>query len=149
MRLSLRKHLKPYSSLKELADDLRLTIPELKREIRRLEKSGELSLASLREASGLGPDLGMEQVFDLFHKFERCLVCGSEMKEPPKRDIGWGEFLQCPSCQYSAHEMASYKTRREAAASQLEELISQARKTRKVLHDRKLHAELLRQKQPL
>ena len=145
MRLSLRKHLKPYKSLKELADDLKLTIPQLKRKIRMLQEEELLTLTALQEATQFDPDLETDQVFELFQKFERCLVCGSEMKEPTKRDIGWGEFVQCPSCQYSAHEMASYKTRRDAAASQLEELISQAQKTRRVLHDRKLHAQLLRQ----
>ena len=70
MRLSLRKHLKPYKSLKELADDLKLTIPQLKRKIRMLQEEELLTLTALQEATQFDPDLETDQVFELFQKFE-------------------------------------------------------------------------------
>ena len=149
MRLSLRKKLMPYRSLKNLADDLDLTIPELKKKIRNLERSGSLSLSSL--CSGLNPDseIEMDTVYRLFHDFGRCLVCGHEMGLPKGRDIGWGEFKLCPQCDFSAHDIASYQTRKKAARAQLREMLSQSRKTESVLRARASHsAELENQKRP-
>lgn len=149
MRLSLRKQLKPYSDLASLAEDVGLSVPELNRKIRGLNSEGNLSLKAL--CLDRKPDYEMpgEGVFELFHQFGRCLVCGHEMKPPQRRDIGWGEFKQCEKCDYSAHDMASYSTRKQAAASQLAMLVKQAQKTQTVLRDRNTHRELLRTKCPL
>jgi Winged helix-turn-helix DNA-binding len=149
MRLSLRKRLRPYSTLLELAEELDLTIPELKRRIRKLERSGTLSVYALTACRPDHQELASETVYDLFHQFDRCLVCGNEMKLPRKRDIGWGEFKQCEQCLFSAHDMASYSTRKQAAKDQLTKLIAEARKTECVLRDRHHHCLELREKQPL
>ena len=143
MRLSLKKRLKPFQSLNELADALDLTIPELKRKIRRLQDEGTLSLSSL--VDGARPSFLEEHTFELFHQAGRCLVCGHEMRPPSsKRDIGWGEFQQCPNCEFSAHDLANYKTRKRAALAQLAEMISQSKKTEQVLRARSEHDEALR-----
>ena len=143
MRLTLKKRLKPFQSLTELADALDLTIPELKRKIRRLRDEGTLTLSSLID--GARPSFLEEHTFELFHKAGRCLVFGHEMRPPAsKRDIGWGEFQQCPSCEFSAHDLANYKTRRRAALAQLAEMISQSKKTEEVLRARAEHSESLR-----
>ncbi|MCA9778827.1 MAG: hypothetical protein KC800_18995, partial [Candidatus Eremiobacteraeota bacterium] len=66
MRLTLKKRLKPFQSLNELADALDLTIPELKRKIRQLEIEGLLSLTSL--VDGARPSFLEDQTFELFHQ---------------------------------------------------------------------------------
>lgn len=143
MRLTLRKRLKPFRNLTELAEALDLTIPVLKKKIRKLEAEERLSVISL--AGGLCPQQIEEQTFELFHQAERCLVCGDEMLPPPsRREIGWGEFKQCPSCEFSAHEMANYKTQKRAALEQLAQMISQSQKTETVLRSRREQSEKLR-----
>jgi len=142
----LRKQLKPYRDLKSLADALGLTIPALKKRIRELEENDELTLESLKEGVPASGATSEQETFELFHQFERCLVCGSPMRSPEKRDIGWGEFKQCATCQYSAHEMANYKTRRRSAEEQLTNLLEQARKTEIVLRAREQHSRELREK---
>lgn len=142
MRLTLKKRLKPFQSLSELADALDLTIPELKRKIRQLETDGVLSLTSL--VDGARPSFLEDQTFELFHQAGRCLVCGHEMVPPSRRDIGWGEFKQCPTCEFSAHDLANYKTRKQAALAQLAEMISQSQKTDEVLRARAEHCAKLR-----
>ena len=149
MRLSLRKQLRPYSDLASLADDVGLTIPELNRRIRELEREGNLSLKALSLEFKPEHEIPGEGIFELFHQFGRCLVCGNEMNPPKRRDIGWGEFKQCEKCEYSAHEMASFPTRRQAAAAQLAKLVKEARTTQTVLRDRRIHHQLLRPKQAL
>jgi hypothetical protein len=142
MRLTLRKRLKPFRNLTELAEALDLTVPALKRKIRKLEAKGLLSVSSL--AGGLRPQQIEEDTFELFHNAERCLVCGDEMLPPPSsREIGWGEFKQCPTCDFSAHEMANYKTRKRAALEQLAQMISQSQKTEAVLRSRIEQSERL------
>jgi hypothetical protein len=141
MRLTLRRRLKPFRTLVELAEALDLTVPTLKRKIRALEAEGLLSVRNLAEGQA---KLVEDDTFELFHKADRCLVCGEKMQPPPSRDIGWGEFKQCPSCEYSAHEMANYKTRKRAATEQLTKMISQSQKTDAVLRSRAEHSEMLR-----
>ncbi len=116
-------------------------MPELRRRIRELEDKNALSISALVANSSSFEGLTGEGVYDLFHRLGRCLVCGHEMSQPKRRDIGWGEFKQCGHCQFSAHEMASYETRKQAAKEQLTALIRQARKTQSVLRDRKLHCQ--------
>lgn len=144
MRLSLRKQLKPYRDLTSLAKDADLSIPELNRRIRELQREGRLSLKALSVEPKPDHEMPGEGIFELFYQFERCLVCGNEMKPPHRRDIGWGEFKQCEKCDYSAHDMASYPTRKKAATEQLSRLVKEAQKTQTVLRDRKAHHELLR-----
>ncbi len=104
MRLTLRKKLAPYTSFLQLADDLNVTVPELKKVMRTLEREGRLGLGAL--FAGLPPATEVEAdgLFRLFHEQGRCLVCGHHMTRPSRRDIGWGEFTQCGVCHYSAHE---------------------------------------------
>lgn len=136
MRLTLRKKLKPYERLSDLAKTLDLSLPALKRLLREPEPNKNLSIQKLIE--GHPPDFELEEegVFELFHQHGRCLVCGNLMTCPSGREIGWGEFIQCEQCQYSAHEMANYKARREAANKQLREMIQAAWATQSVLKSR-------------
>lgn len=144
MRLSLKKRLKPFHSLKELAEALDLTVPTLKRKIRKLDSAGILSVQSL--AKGVRPQMIEDETFELFHQAGRCLVCGDEMKPPARRDIGWGEFKQCATCDFSAHEMANYKTRKQAALEQLANMLSESQKTESVLRARSEHSQQLRRR---
>lgn len=143
MRLTLRKKLQPYTSIHQLAEDLDTTVPRLKRRIRKLKKSGRLSVAALFAEIPAERELESDGLFRLFHEHGRCLVCGHFMREPKKRDIGWGEFKQCPFCQFSAHDLANYESRKKAARDQLQELLGQLDKTRSILSYRNRHrAEL-------
>lgn len=142
MRLTLKKRLKPYTSLRQLADDLDLTIPELKKKIRELGPE-RLTLQALQGDSEAWGDVRSEVTFEQFHKSGRCLVCGNEMIEPGDREIGWGEFRQCPKCDFAAHELASYPTRKKAAKEQLQKLMELAGKTRTVLRDRLQNQQIL------
>lgn len=147
MRLSLKKRLKPFHSFRELAEALDLTIPTLKRRIRELDEAGVLSVQTLSE--GTRPQLVEEEIFELFHQTGRCLVCGDFMTPPARRDIGWGEFKQCATCDFSAHEMANFKTRKQAALEQLARMISESQKTEAVLRARAEHCHELRQRRSL
>ena len=142
MRLTLRKRLKPFRTLTELAEALDLTVPTLKRKIRKLDTEGLLSVRNL--AGPLRSQMMENDTFELFHNAERCLVCGEEMRPPARRDIGWGEFKQCPSCDFSVHDMANYRTRKRAALEQLSTMISQSQKTETVLRARAENSDALR-----
>lgn len=143
MRLSLRKKLKPYQSLSVLAEDLDVTLPELKRAIAILSHRNELSVQHLQERFGRVSPSDGDATFQLFHEHGRCLVCGNEMRLPANRNIGWGEFKQCVRCGFSTHELASYDTSKEAAEKLLKDLIDTAKRTRQVLHDRQEQSRLL------
>lgn len=143
MRLSLRKKLKPYKSFAQLADDLNTTVPELKKLVRVLEQEERLSLGNLFSSASSGQEIEADGLFRRFHESGRCLVCGHTMTQPERRDIGWGEFKQCSVCQFSAHELANYETRKSAAQSQLKELLSQYEKTEQVLRYRADHSAAL------
>lgn len=149
MRLSLRKRLKPYTSLTRLAEDLNWDLPSLKRRLRELDDEGRLSVEAL--SADLDPEVELEgeNVYELFHQFESCLVCGEEMRSPQRRDIGWGEFKECSHCGFSAHDLASFKTRKEAAVEQIHTMVSQARKTQSVLNARRRNNKRFRERQPL
>lgn len=135
MRLSLRKRLKPFTTLTELAEALDLTLPELKRKMRELESEHDWKLNAISKDAA-APEFE-EHTYQLFHENGRCLVCGEEMRAPSaKRDIGWGEFKQCPKCNYSVHELANYTTRKEAAAELLKTMVEQARRANVVLQAR-------------
>lgn len=148
MRLSLRKRLKPYKSLLELAEDFDLTIPELKRLIREMQVSDTLKLEGL-SANGKSEEKAGEGVFELFHKHKRCLVCGHEMQQPKKRDIGWGEFKECRLCRFSAHDMANFETQKKAADKELREFRERAALAQKVLQAREVHKTALRRREAL
>ena len=65
-----------------------------------------------------------------------CIVTGTRMR--------LGDWTQCPNCEFSAHDLANYKTRKRAALAQLAEMISQSKKTEQVLRARLEHDEALR-----
>lgn len=143
MRLTLRKKLAPYTSFAQLADDLNVTVPELKKTLCTLEKEGRLGLGPLFSSASATTEIEADGLFRLFHESGRCLVCGHPMTRPERRDIGWGEFKQCSVCQFSAHELANYETRKKAAQDQLMELLTQFQKTEKILRNRVEHRHAL------
>ena len=137
MRLELRRKLQPYSTLLELADDLDVTLPHLKRRLRELEARDELTLENLVGALG-GKNTPPERD-DLFLAFPRrnlCLVCGSEMQKVSGRQAGWGEFQQCPFCLFSAHENADYQRLRQVASAKLDELDAALREANRIFTQR-------------
>lgn len=144
MRLELRRKLYPYATLLELADDLDVTLPHLKRRLRELEARDELTLENLVSALG-GKHLPAhrDDLFLGFHRRDLCMVCGSKMQKVSGRQAGWGEFQQCPFCLFSAHDNADYQRLRQLASARLDELDSALREANRIFAQRtKRGAEL-------
>ncbi len=137
MRLELRRKLHPYKSLRELADAFEVTVPHLKRCLREVEASGDVTLATV--ARGLGverPGPVQEDLFLAFYRRNLCLVCGSALQKVEGRQAGWGEFSQCRFCGFSAHENADFSRLREVAEGKLEDMRQAMAEARRVLEQR-------------
>jgi len=143
MRLTLKKLLRPFQTLREAAEAMNLTVPELKRKLD--SGKGDKTL-SLDVPTGMAsPDLMEEDTFKLFHRAGRCLVCGNLMHPLARQDIGWGEFKQCRSCQFSVHDLANYETRKKAAVELLSSMITQSQRAEEVLQTRFEHSLVLKE----
>jgi hypothetical protein len=137
VRLELRRKLTPYTTLLELADDLDVTLPHLKRRLRELEAKGELTLESLVASLGSRRlPVKRDDLFLSFHRRQLCLVCGSRMEQVRSHQPGWGEFKQCPFCLFSAHENADFEKLRELATSKLDELDTAFREANRIFTQR-------------
>lgn len=137
MRLELRRKLQPYSTLLELADDLDVTLPHLKRRLRELEARDELTLENLVGAVGVKHlPAHRDDLFLAFHRRDLCMVCGSAMRKVSSRQAGWGEFQQCPFCLFSAHENADYPRLRQLASAKLDELDAAFREANRIFAQR-------------
>jgi hypothetical protein len=143
VRLELRRKLHPYRTLVELADALDVTIPRLKRHLRELEGKDDLSLESLAASFGTAPPPSRDDLFQLFHAHNLCLVCGSPLEKVKDRQAGWGEFRQCAFCQFSMHENADFERTRQVADAQLDELQDSLARAQRILSQRKKRGRAL------
>jgi hypothetical protein len=137
MRLGLRRKLHPCQSLERLAEALDVTMPRLKRELQALDRRGELSLANLAGALDIRlPEQHDAGLYLAFHRRGLCLVCGTPLKKVRDRQVGWGEFSQCPLCEFSMHENADYNRSREMAEEQIRKLQESAEQAQRILAQR-------------
>ncbi len=145
MRLDLRKKLHPYTTLLELADALDVTLPHLMRRLRELDARDELTLERLSLSLGAKePPRRRDDLFQVFHRHQLCLVCGSPMEEVTERQAGWGEFRQCRFCLFSAHENSDFERLREVASGQLDDLDHAFREANRVFQRRTARGRSLR-----
>lgn len=145
VRLELRRKLHPYTTLLELADDLDVTLPHLRRRLRELESRDDLSLENLVASVGRSRlTAPKEDLFRTFHQHHLCLVCGSPMEPVARQRAGWGEFEQCPFCLFSAHENSDFERQREVAQAKLNELEEAFREAKRIFEQRTLRGAALR-----
>jgi hypothetical protein len=120
-------------------------LPHLKRRLRELEACDQLTLEALARALG-GELLGAQRddLFLAFHRRGLCLVCGSPMRPVQGQQAGWGEFVQCPFCLFSAHENSDFERLREVASTQLDELDAAFREAKRIFGKRTEHGRALK-----
>ncbi len=146
MRLGLRKALKPFHSLTELADHLRVTVPALKRRLAEFTEQGEEIDLEVLLAEGKATYPTQEEdhrLFQLFFSHTHCLVCGNPVRRIEDRQAGWGEFFQCDVCEFSAHENAEFTEISRFAAKRLRELREQMFQAKALLKERQKNAREL------